>query len=102
MDIHIVRNNDQCDVSIVGQFTFADYKDFKTVLALSEDGTIKTILLDMTQVGFVDSAALGMMMILRSTSKDKQKIVLKVSDGQVKKVLKLSQFDTLFSMVDTA
>ena len=97
MELTITRNAENADVTLIGSFTFNDNPKFKTILELTEDGTVKSINCNFARVDFVDSAALGMLMMLRAAAANKnQSVSLSDVKGQVEKIFKLSKFDTMF------
>jgi anti-anti-sigma factor len=82
-----------------GTFTFADNKSFKTILDHAEDTSIHQIELDFSAVTFIDSAALGMLLLLRDRCQQTHKpIILSRTHGQVDKVMRISRFDQLFTL----
>ena len=100
MEVALTKNGTQGVARIAGNFTFPDYVKFKDVLDLTKDENINSILIDVSGLEFVDSAALGMLMILRGDAQKTMKTVsISGMKGQVEKVLKMSKFDTLFNMV---
>lgn len=99
MEMHINKSGTQCEVNLSGHFTFSDNMKFKEVLALAESAEIKNIVLDFARVEFVDSAALGMLMILRNAAEKRhQTVAIRAAQGQVAKIMRMSRFDTKFNM----
>ncbi len=100
MDMNISTHGHQCEVFFTGHFTFADNQKFKDVLAIAEASNVRAFILDFTDVTFIDSAVLGMVMILRNTAiTHGQSVTIRGANGQPEKVMRMSQFDAKFTMI---
>ena len=100
MDMHINTSSGRCEVILRGTFTFADNAAFKQVIQLTEATDIRSFEIDFAQVDFIDSAVLGMLMILRNEAANQgQSVTIRGARGQVEKVMRMSQFDSKFMMV---
>ncbi|PIR39300.1 MAG: hypothetical protein COV35_01935 [Alphaproteobacteria bacterium CG11_big_fil_rev_8_21_14_0_20_39_49] len=62
-------NGDVCDIKMQGKFTFADHKNFKDVIGVFNDNKLSRIEINLDQVEFVDSAALGLLLLVRDEAK---------------------------------
>ncbi|MDA0781028.1 MAG: STAS domain-containing protein [Rickettsiales bacterium] len=92
-------NGATCDIKMQGKFTFADHGNFKDVIGVFNDSGLKQIEINLDQVEFVDSAALGLFLLVRDEAKKTNKtIVLKSPQGQVKKMFEISRFYELFDV----
>ena len=99
MELAIQTNNDHVTVKISGQFTFADNQKFKHVIELLSQEGLHGINLDFSQVSFIDSAGLGMLLLLRDQCQNNHiSISIQNAKGQVEKVFLISKFDQLFTM----
>ena len=87
------------DITFSGKFTFSDHAAFRDVLQhISENGT-QQITLHMQAVEFVDSAALGMLLLaLDESQKHRKRLVISGASGQVKKMFDMAKFNTLFAL----
>lgn len=100
LSIHNLANT--ITVKISGQFTFTDNQKFKHILELSSTAELRSMVLDFSEVTFIDSAGLGMLLLLRDKCQDKHiSIAILSPHGQVEKVLMTSKFDQLFSIQTT-
>lgn len=87
-------------ITLKGKFTFADHESFRDVINTIKMGKIKSITLDLANVDFIDSAALGMLLIAREEAeKTHVNLILQNPSGQIHKMFKVSKFDTLFTIV---
>ena len=92
-------SGDSALMSLSGKFMFADHGAFNEILSLIKGGTVKAVTLDLDQVEFIDSAALGMFLIAREESqKNNINLTLRSPQGQVAQMFKVSKFDTLFTI----
>ncbi len=80
-------------------FTFNDNGGFRQILQEIDTHSVSDIILDIAGVDFVDSAALGMLLLLRDVGQKKRAtITLKGAQGQVRKMFDISKFGQLFKL----
>lgn len=100
MDCHITHQDSHCQVGMIGQFTFADNVRFRDILDSIDQHSSKSVTLNLKKVDFVDSAALGMLLLLREKGQAEHfSITLEGAEGQVRRMFDLSRFDSLFTLV---
>lgn len=100
MEILDKLNGEIYDVTLSGKFTFTDHLEFRRVLETLESGEAKRVLIDMASVDFVDSAALGMLLLLRDIAQRKQQeVLIRGATGHVQKIFEMAKFETMFTMV---
>jgi anti-anti-sigma factor len=83
-----------------GRFDFHSHRDFRTAYenALA-DAAVREIVIDFKEVDYLDSSALGMLLLLREKSEAAGKAVsLSSLQGMVKQVLEIANFGKLFSV----
>ncbi len=86
-------------VTLSGKFTFSDHTGFREILKKITESDVRQVILNMTTVDFVDSAALGMLLLARDEAQKHQKeLVIHGATGQVKKTFDLAKFNALFVM----
>jgi len=86
-------------VSISGEFTFTDHAAFKTIADRVFEGRAWPIVIDLAKLDFIDSAGLGMLLIVRDEAKKANRsLVLRGPRGQVKRMFDVTKFDTLFTV----
>lgn len=100
MEYTVKKVGEEIHVDLAGRLTFSDYGLFKELTELFIEHNAKSCLLDLSNLEFIDSAGLGMLLIARDKIRMKNgDIALKGAHGQVKKMLDLGHFDSLFKVV---
>lgn len=101
MNIQLVTRGETAVLSIRGRFDFGLHGDFRRCSEEAlERGETSRIEVDLTQVDYLDSSALGMLLLLREKA-DKagsRKVSLTGSHGLVRQVLEVANFDRLFGI----
>lgn len=92
-------NDGICAISMDGQFTFSDNMAFRAITEEIAKHSISQVNLDVSNLDYVDSAALGMFLLLREFAQKRHiNLTLIGPQGQVKKVFDVSRFDQLFKI----
>ena len=100
MNIASVMQNKQARISLSGRFDFNSHREFKQVCEgpLTEPSVVKVVV-DMAEVDAIDSAALGMLLVLRHRgSAANKRIIIENCATPVNEVLRLANFQQLFTM----
>lgn len=101
MDYNKTIDGGVCVVDMSGRFTFSDHVEFKALLDIYKDYQIKQVDLKLEGLEFVDSAALGLLLLARDAASDgNKKLRLIRPTSQVKKMFEISRFYDLFEIVD--
>lgn len=83
--------------NIKGKFVFSDHIEFKNIIQEMEREDVSGMRLNLGQVEFIDSAALGLLLMAKDKSDKLSKdIVLEQPNGQVAKMFTISKFDDIF------
>jgi len=89
-------------ISLRGSFTFKDHHGFRAVLDALAAARGNHRLLDLSRVDFLDSAALGMLLIAEEeTARAHGKLTLRSPSAQIARLFELSAMDTLFKIERT-
>lgn len=95
--------DDEITFSLTGSFTFRDHDSFFEFVNMIKAKTYSKVTLDFSGCDFIDSAALGMLVILSdeivSKNKKTQKIIFNAA-GKVKDVLLATRMDSLYEITD--
>ena len=101
MEYTKIVDGDVCKLRMQGKFTFSDHIEFRKILGVLAEGSVKSMEIDMSGVEFVDSAALGLLLLVRDeTEKKSVQLTLLKPQGQVQKMFKISRFYELFRVVE--
>ena len=88
-------------IELVGRFDFHSHRDFREsyLPALDHNG-IKTINLNMSRLDYLDSSALGMLLLLKEKAESGKKniVISSVSDNAMK-ILEIANFNKFFKLV---
>lgn len=87
-------------IAISGRFDFEMHRDFKTAyMPLLDDAALRGIEIEMNQVDYLDSAALGMLMLLNERAKEANKPVTLLNPSSlVSQVLEVANFGRIFNI----
>jgi len=102
MQINTTIREQQALLLLAGCFDFNTHRDFRRAYdPVLEDPAVKELHIDFARVDYLDSSALGMLLILRDKVGEKGKtIVLTGLQGTIKQVLDIANFGKLFAMRD--
>lgn len=85
-------------LAISGRFDFGLHQDFRKATEQAGSG-VNTIVVDMGRVDYLDSSALGMLLVLRDkVGESKSAVTIKGAKPEVKKILQIANFDKLFTL----
>ena len=94
--LQIIEADHIVTVRISGRFDFRLIKDFHRVLERKP----RTWVVDLSDVEYVDSSALGMLLLLRErVNGDAERVQLRGVRGQARDVLLMAKFDRMFKLV---
>ncbi len=87
-------------LSLEGRFDFNSHRDFRNAYeAMLNNPQAREIVIDFAKVDYLDSSALGMLLLLREkVDAAGKKISLKGLQGTVKQVLEIANFQRLFNI----
>ena len=99
MSIKVVRGNDnEIAIIISGRFDFSMNNDFRKILSEPHEGGDKYSI-DMGAVEDLDSAALGMLLLLREKAGgDTANIKIQKCRPDIFEMLKMANFQTMFDI----
>jgi anti-anti-sigma factor len=90
---------DDTRVTMSGEFTFNDHTAFKAIATRLFEKKGRPIVIDLARLEFIDSAGLGMLLIVRDEAgKADRTLILRGPNGQVKRMFDVTKFDTLFTV----
>lgn len=85
-------------IKIGGRFDFGVHNEFRDAVKLAETG-VQKIVVDMSLTEYLDSSALGMLLVLRDKiGGDRNAVQITGARAEVKKILEIANFDKLFAV----
>lgn len=86
-------------IRLLGRFDFNSHGDFREAIDTALASPATAIVVDFAEVDYVDSSALGMLLMLRDRAKSAvREVTLVGCRGVVKQVLDIANFGKLFSI----
>lgn len=100
MSINIQVRDHAARITMSGRFDFEVHRDFKSAYTtLLEDAAVHGIEVELSKVDYLDSAALGMLMLLHERAKEANKpVALLNASGVVSQVMEVANFSKIFSI----
>jgi anti-anti-sigma factor len=94
-----IRDN-AARIIMKGRFDFQIHKEFKeSYIKLFDNPDVRQIEIEMSQLEYLDSSALGMLMLLNERAKSVNKTISLVNpSGVVDQVLEVANFNRLFNI----
>lgn len=92
--------NNVTRLSLEGRFDFHSHRDFRSAYdGLLGRADVREIVIDFGRVDYLDSSALGMLLLLREKAEAVgKKVILTSLAGTVKQVLEIANFGKLFTI----
>ena len=100
MAIHAQLNSDDqaLVISVAGRFDFSLHQEFRDAYENS-DAQPEAYKVDMREATYLDSSALGMLLLLRDfAGGDNAKVEIVNCNSDVRKILSISNFEQLFTI----
>ena len=100
MNVNVNNENGKARLALKGRFDFTCHRGFKQAYEDAFAGAgVSELVVYMGQVEYLDSSALGMLLLLRDKGKAMGKPVsLANCAGTVRDVLRVANFDKLFTL----
>ncbi|BCN93225.1 anti-anti-sigma regulatory factor [Thiomicrorhabdus immobilis] len=87
-------------IQLGGSFDVSQYEKFKTICK-KYDSSENRFKIDFAKTLYMDSSALGMLLLLREQTKgDKERVKLVNVSGTVNKILEVAHFNQLFTICE--
>jgi anti-anti-sigma factor len=100
MQATVLREAGKAVIKLAGRFDFNTHREFRGAYEpLLADSAVNAVLVDFSGVDYLDSSALGMLLMLRDKLGGVNKaITLTGVSGNVKQVLDIANFGKLFQI----
>lgn len=101
MQTNVSINNGDALLRLSGRFDFNSHRDFRAAYEpLIEDAAVKAVTIDLGSVDYLDSSALGMLLMVRDKAgAANKKLALSNARAGVKQVLDIANFGKLFQII---
>lgn len=99
MQVEVSRDKakNSLKIRLSGRFDFSGHKDFRSAYRDEEPG--RTFYVDMRDVNYIDSSALGMLLLLKKHADNGNgKVIIQTPQEDVRKVLDIANFDKIFQI----
>ena len=98
LETNLDEKTQTLEVTISGRFDFSIHQNFRKVTQQTGAG-VKSIIIDLSETEYMDSSALGMLLVLRDkVDENKDAITIKNPKLEVRKILEIANFDRLFTL----
>jgi HptB-dependent secretion and biofilm anti anti-sigma factor len=93
--------NEQVTITLPSRFDYSYHKEFQALCAKSiDDAEVKHIIFDFSRVEYLDSAALGMMMMWqRRADVANKKMMIKGAKGTAAQILSVANMQKIFEYI---
>lgn len=100
MDTNVSAKDGKAVIRLVGRFDFTGHREFREAVTRAlEPRDVREIQVDFGGVAYLDSSALGMLLVLRDKAQAVNRAVtLANCKGSVRQVLDIANFRALFSI----
>lgn len=100
MDANVVTTEGRAVIRLNGRFDFNAHREFRDAVDLAlKEGALNEVQVDLAGVDYLDSSALGMLLMLRDKARAAGKNVsLANCRGAVKQVIEIANFSKLFAI----
>lgn len=86
-------------IHLHGRLTFAENGAFRQVVETLEQAGRERVVFDLAQLGYIDSAGMGMLLVARDLAAARGgAVTLANADGQVARMLRLAKFSDFFTL----
>ncbi|MDR6913970.1 anti-anti-sigma factor [Pseudomonas sp. 3296] len=96
VNAEVSQDGKKLTISVKGRFDFAKHQEFRESY---ENKALSAVVVDLKEATYLDSSALGMLLLLRDhAGGDNSDIRVVNSSSDVRKILAISNFDKLFDI----
>lgn len=104
MQVKSSISNGTATLTLAGRFDFNTHRDFKDgvskLISDSINNKIKQLVIDLSGVEYLDSSALGMLLLAKeSSAKANIEVSLQGAKNTVKQILEIANFGKLFKII---
>lgn len=87
------------EVGLSGRLVFSENRAFRNVIEEFSDQAGKSVVFDVSELEFIDSAGLGMLLIAKEEAdKFMMPLVVRGAQGQVREMFEISSFSSILTI----
>lgn len=103
MSVNLLINGNTATISVSGRFAFEDHREFrKAYQVVLETSTVRNLDIDLSGAASLDTAALGMLLILKERTKEVKQILRLINCSRVvQQTLVAANFNKIFTITNT-
>lgn len=102
MKITQETQNQKVTLKLEGNFTYTQRKPFQEALKAVDAQNVEHIIIDLSQVAFLDSAALGLLMIThRQLQSEKRRLSLAYPQPTVRQIIELANLHKTIPLIES-
>ena len=94
--IQVSRHGDTLSISVIGRFDFQCHQDFRRSYERVEG--IRQVVIDLERTDYLDSSALGMLLLLRDSVPAQGAVRIVRCNPAVKRILRIANIDQLVTV----
>ena len=99
MDHHFDKKDQEVSIHLSGRLTFNDHARMRALISEAVKTCQKEIAIDLSELEFIDSAGIGMILIAREEFDYRQKkLTIKNATGQVMRVMTITNLSKLVAI----
>lgn len=99
MQVNVINTGQNTTIQLQGRFDFNTHRDFRAAVDTALQAPQTQLSVDLEGVEYLDSSALGMLLMLRDKARASNKTVsLANCHGAVRQILDIANFSKLFSI----
>ncbi|SBS31653.1 hypothetical protein MAQ5080_02027 [Marinomonas aquimarina] len=100
MSISVTEHKSQgiVEIAVLGSFDFSLFNDFRSAYEAYVGGEYENFIINIESVEYLDSAALGMLLSMKSALGDNAEIKIEGANGFIRNILMISRFDKRFTI----
>ena len=100
METQVSLNEGQAVMKLAGRFDFNAHREYRAALdRLAALASVDAYVVDLSEVSYLDSSALGMLLLLRDRARQQNKpVTLAGVSGSVRQVLDIANFSKMFAI----
>ncbi|CAO3351272.1 anti-sigma factor antagonist [Azospirillum melinis] len=99
MDFKTTNTVDATEVWLTGRLEFTDHDRLRDIVELVEQSRARRFVIDMSKLDFIDSAGLGMLLILQEETESRNiKMIVRHPLGDVKRSIELARLGEIITI----